>query len=506
MVRPLPARRARGIDSPVPSRPARELEAAARRFAALPRSVSSAPPSAASDLSASPGRCSATPPRLAQPLEVFGAPVVTVTANARAAGHASWRSFARGRRPARRSSSPAAACRPARARRTTGSTCRTRRRSFRPARNSPLTLATSSLAQNPGNLLYLDLPLPSSAAACRRAARGRLPGTRSRSPDEAPLAVAAALALRLVAAAAPRAADPGVTATTVLLGGTVPLSGEAAAFGSVGPGAKAYFDYVNAKGGVNGRKIDYRFYDDGYNPAQTVQLTRQLVEQDKVFAIFNSVGTANNLAIRDYLNAQKVPQLFAGDGSERSAAHRRVPVDDGLPAQLSGRGSGATDATSSRRGRRRGSPCCSRTRTSARTCRAACRGRSRARAQIVASESYEYTATDVVLPDREAEGVRRRHADALRDAEVHDPGDRRGEEARVEAAALSRVGVDRADDHGHREGERARPDPRRARDRVRQEPERPDLGARTPPSRSTGRSSSASPPPRSRRMSTTGTA
>jgi branched-chain amino acid transport system substrate-binding protein len=125
----------------------------------------------------------------------------------------------------------------------------------------------------------------------------------------------AALALVGTAGAAP-AADPGVTSSSILLGGTVPLTGEAAAFGSVGPGAKAYFDYVNAKGGVNGRKIDYRYYDDAYNPAQTVQLTRRLVEQDGVFAVFNSIGTANNLAIRDYLNAQKVPQLWAGDGSQ----------------------------------------------------------------------------------------------------------------------------------------------------------------------------------------------
>ena len=131
--------------------------------------------------------------------------------------------------------------------------------------------------------------------------------------------VAAAALVALVVAAGAGAsplADPGVTPTSVLLGGTVPLTGEAAAFGSVGPGAKAYFDYVNSKGGVNGRKIEYRFYDDAYNPAQTVQLTRRLVEQDKVFAVFNSIGTANNLAIRDYLNAQKVPQLWAGDGSQ----------------------------------------------------------------------------------------------------------------------------------------------------------------------------------------------
>jgi branched-chain amino acid transport system substrate-binding protein len=127
--------------------------------------------------------------------------------------------------------------------------------------------------------------------------------------------VLAALALVATAGASPTA-DPGITPTTVLLGGTVPLTGEAAAFGTVGPGAKAYFDHVNARGGVHGRKIEYRYYDDAYNPAQTVQLTRRLVEQDRVFAIFNSVGTANNLAIRDYTNAQKVPQLWAADGSQ----------------------------------------------------------------------------------------------------------------------------------------------------------------------------------------------
>lgn len=127
--------------------------------------------------------------------------------------------------------------------------------------------------------------------------------------------VVAALVVTAGAGARP-GADPGVTTTSVLLGGTVPLTGEAAAFGAVGAGAKAYFDHVNERGGVHGRKISYRFYDDAYNPAQTVQLTRRLVEQDRVFAIFNSVGTANNLAIREYLNAQRIPQLFAGDGSQ----------------------------------------------------------------------------------------------------------------------------------------------------------------------------------------------
>jgi len=128
--------------------------------------------------------------------------------------------------------------------------------------------------------------------------------------------LAALAAVTALVGASPAGGEPGVTPTRILLGGTVPLSGEAAAFGSVGPGAKAYFDWVNANGGVNGRKLEYRIYDDAYNPAQTVQLTRRLVEQDGVFAVFNAIGTAPNLAIRDYLNAQRVPQLFVGDGSE----------------------------------------------------------------------------------------------------------------------------------------------------------------------------------------------
>ena len=149
----------------------------------------------------------------------------------------------------------------------------------------------------------------------------------------------AALALVASAGAAP-AAEPGVAPTSVLLGGTVPLTGEAAAFGSVGPGAKAYFDYVNARGGINGRRIEYRFYDDAYNPAQTVQLTRRLVEQDKVFAVFNSVGTANNLAVREYLNAQKVPQLFAADGSQSiGRSFARYPWTMGFLQSYRGEGS-----------------------------------------------------------------------------------------------------------------------------------------------------------------------
>jgi branched-chain amino acid transport system substrate-binding protein len=126
------------------------------------------------------------------------------------------------------------------------------------------------------------------------------------------LVLAGALA---TGAAAATSADPGITSKTILLGGTSPLSGTASAYASVARGANAYFRYVNDRGGVNGRSITYKVVDDAYNPSQTVTATRQLVEQDKVFAIFNSLGTEHNVATREYLNASRVPQLFVASGA-----------------------------------------------------------------------------------------------------------------------------------------------------------------------------------------------
>ena len=116
-------------------------------------------------------------------------------------------------------------------------------------------------------------------------------------------------------ATAATSADPGITSTTILVGGTTPLSGSASADASVARGANAYFKYVNSRGGVNGRTITYRAVDDGSDPAKAAQATHQLVEQDKVFAIFNSLGTEHNFATREYLNAAKVPQLFVASGA-----------------------------------------------------------------------------------------------------------------------------------------------------------------------------------------------
>jgi branched-chain amino acid transport system substrate-binding protein len=149
--------------------------------------------------------------------------------------------------------------------------------------------------------------------------------------------------LALVALSVPAggvtSSTPGVTSKQIVIGGTVPLSGVASPFGVVGPSAQAYFKYVNAHGGVHGRKIKYIYRDDGYDPSRTLDETRRLVQQDKVFAIFNSVGTEHNLAIRGYLNAVKVPQLFVGTGATKiGRGYKQYPWTIGYLPSFEGEG------------------------------------------------------------------------------------------------------------------------------------------------------------------------
>jgi branched-chain amino acid transport system substrate-binding protein len=136
------------------------------------------------------------------------------------------------------------------------------------------------------------------------------------------LALAAGFALSLgVGVRAPAGAEePGVTPTEILLGGLHPYSGPASAYAAIGKGALAYFAYVNDKGGVHGRKINYKDLDDAYSPPQAIQLTKQLVEQDHVFAMFDTLGTPSCSAIRPYLNDNGVPQLFVATGASTFGA------------------------------------------------------------------------------------------------------------------------------------------------------------------------------------------
>ncbi|SPE26243.1 Extracellular ligand-binding receptor [Burkholderiales bacterium] len=111
--------------------------------------------------------------------------------------------------------------------------------------------------------------------------------------------------------------DVGATDTTIKIGQTMPYSGPASAYGQIGRAEAAYFKMINEQGGINGRKIELVSLDDGYSPPKTVEMVRQLVEQDDVLLLFNPLGTPSNSAIQRYLNGKKVPQLFVASGASK---------------------------------------------------------------------------------------------------------------------------------------------------------------------------------------------
>jgi branched-chain amino acid transport system substrate-binding protein len=113
------------------------------------------------------------------------------------------------------------------------------------------------------------------------------------------------------------ASAPGITATTITIGSHQPLTGPAApGYSEIAPASAAYFNYVNANGGVFGRKILYKYLDDAYNPTTTSQVVRQLVLQDNAYAIFNGLGTPTHLAVLSFLNSQKIPDVFVASGCD----------------------------------------------------------------------------------------------------------------------------------------------------------------------------------------------
>jgi branched-chain amino acid transport system substrate-binding protein len=166
-------------------------------------------------------------------------------------------------------------------------------------------------------LTSLALAACSSAAPSGGApAGGAPPPAATSAAPAAPAATSAAPA----AAGAASASDVGVTRDTILIGATVPLSGPAAAYGTIAKASDAYFHYVNDNGGINGRQVSYKYLDDAYNPAQTVPLTKQLVEQDQVFLTFGGLGTQAQTSVREYLNGKKVPQVIVATGATTFAA------------------------------------------------------------------------------------------------------------------------------------------------------------------------------------------
>jgi branched-chain amino acid transport system substrate-binding protein len=111
--------------------------------------------------------------------------------------------------------------------------------------------------------------------------------------------------------------DTGATDTEIKIGNIMPYSGPASAYGVIGKTEAAYFKMINDAGGINGRKINFVTYDDGYSPPKAVEQARKLVESDEVLLVFNPLGTANNTAIQKYMNAKKVPQLFVATGATK---------------------------------------------------------------------------------------------------------------------------------------------------------------------------------------------
>jgi branched-chain amino acid transport system substrate-binding protein len=118
---------------------------------------------------------------------------------------------------------------------------------------------------------------------------------------------------------------PGVTATEIKIGQTMPYSGPVTAFGTLGKGELAFFNMINDQGGVNGRRIRLISLDDGYAPPKTVEQTRKLVEQEGVAFMFSSIGTAPNTAVQKYLNDRKIPQIFIGSGASKWGNYQEFP-------------------------------------------------------------------------------------------------------------------------------------------------------------------------------------
>ena len=135
----------------------------------------------------------------------------------------------------------------------------------------------------------------------------------------------ALLAAMTSGALAQKKYGPGVTDTEIKIGNIMPYSGPASAYGVIGKTEEAYFKKINAEGGINGRKINFISYDDGYSPPKTVEQARKLVESDEVLLIFNPLGTPPNSAIHKYMNAKKVPQLFVATGATKWNDHKDFP-------------------------------------------------------------------------------------------------------------------------------------------------------------------------------------
>ncbi len=256
------------------------------------------------------------------------------------------------------------------------------------------------------------------------------------------LAAFAVTAVTTTTAAAQKKYDPGASDTEIKIGNIMPYSGPASSYGVIGKAEAAYFNKINAEGGINGRKITFVTYDDAYSPPKAIEQARKLVEGDEVLLIFQSLGTPSNAAIQKYMNAKKVPQLFVASGATKWGDPKNFPWTMGWQPNYQSEGriyakyildhypngkiavfwqnddagkdqvKGLRDGLGDKAG------------------------------MIIADKSYEVSDPDDRFPDRRAARFGRRHLLFLGRAEGVGAGDPESRRTRLEAEILPRERLD----------------------------------------------------------------
>ena len=268
-------------------------------------------------------------------------------------------------------------------------------------------------------------------------------------------AALAILAATSSGALAQKKYDTGATDTEIKIGNIMPYSGPASSYGVIGKTEEAYFRKINAEGGINGRKINFICYDDGYSPPKTVEQARKLVESDEVLLIFNSLGTPPNSAIQKYMNTKKVPQLFVATGATKWNDPKDFPwtmgwqpsyqsetqiyakyILNNMPnAKIAVLYQNDDYGKDYLKGLKDGLG-------------------AKAASMIVAEESYETTEPTIDSAHRQAEVERRRRVRRHRDSEIRRAGNQEERRDRMEAASLSQQRVEF--DRRHHQARRVR--------------------------------------------------
>ena len=266
-------------------------------------------------------------------------------------------------------------------------------------------------------------------------------------------AAVAMLAVSSSGALAQKKYDTGATDTEIKIGNIMPYSGPASAYGVIGKTEEAYFKKINAEGGINGRKINFISYDDGYSPPKTVEQARKLVESDEVLLIFNPLGTPSNSAIQKYMNAKKVPQLFVATGATKWNDPKDFPWTMGWQPNYQSEAQIYAKYILKEKPNAKIAMLYQNDDYGKDYLKGLKDGLgAKAASMIVAEESYEVSRADHRLPHRQAEVDGRRRLLQRHHAEIRGAGDQEDRRDRLEAAALpqQRLGLDRQRDEAGR--------------------------------------------------------